>query len=183
MSKGRVLVVEDDLVTRNLLELAVTNLGYECVSCPDGHEAWHRFRANPFPIVVSDWDMPELDGLSLCKRIREEALDTYAYFIMVTAKTGLHDYEEAMDAGVDDFLTKPLDKSKLAIRMRVANRIIGFERSVRQLQAILPLCTHCNKVRSDENYWEKVETYLEENTENLVSHSICPDCFEKHFKD
>ena len=175
----RVLLAEDDVVARNLLTLALQHLGYDVVACGDGQEAWHHFKARSFPIIVSDWDMPELDGLSLCRRIRSASVTSYPYFIMVTAKSSLTDYTAAMETGVDDFLTKPLDKRALGIRLRVAERIIGFQASILRLQEIIPICSYCNKIRSDKDYWEKVENYLEDHTGNLVSHSICPDCYHR----
>jgi len=175
-----VLLVEDDLVTRQLLRLAIEGLGHQVTDEAGGHEGWHRFRQHDFDLVVSDWDMPELDGLELCRRIRRFPRERYAYFILVTAKSSLAEYQEAMEAGADDFLAKPVDQRELAIRMRVASRILSFRAELNRLTAILPICSYCKKVRDDKEYWQKVETYLESHLELGVSHSICPDCYRTH---
>lgn len=175
----RVLIAEDDVMTCRLLAMAIEKLGEEVTTARDGLEAWEHYKQQPFPVVISDWDMPSLDGLKLCKRIRNWPTQDYPYFIMVTAKSSLDEYNEAMDAGVDDFLAKPLNQKELAIRMRVARRITESREQLRALQAIIPMCSYCKKVRNDQDYWQQVETFLEEELDRGVSHSICPECYEK----
>jgi len=80
---------------------------------------------------------------------------------------------------VDDFLTKPLDMQELWMRLRVSERILKFTTQVRQLEAFLPICSYCKKVRDDQNYWQQIEGYINERTGSEFSHSICPDCYQR----
>ena len=96
----------------------------------DGAEAWRLFEAGDFPIVITDWMMPEVDGLELIRRIRAAQRPGYVYAILLTARSQKEDLVEGMEAGADDFLTKPFDRDELRVRLRAAERIIGLEQSL-----------------------------------------------------
>ena len=101
-------------------------------------------------MVVSDWSMPQMDGLELCRRIRKAAGPDYTYFILLTARDASGENQQAAaDAGVDDFLTKPLNFDELWNRLRVAERILRYATQVRQLEEMLPICSYCKKIRDD----------------------------------
>jgi sigma-B regulation protein RsbU (phosphoserine phosphatase) len=124
--------------------------------------------------------MPNLDGLEFCKAVRERIDEDYVYFILLTSRTANPDNErEAADAGVDDFLSKPLDVNELWMRLRVAERILQFATQVRTLEAFLPICSYCKKVREDSNYWTQIESYINSRTGTDFSHSVCPDCYAR----
>ncbi|MFZ5806592.1 MAG: response regulator [Verrucomicrobiota bacterium] len=177
----RILAVEDDYISLKLIEATLTNFGHEVVLAQDGVEAWEKFQNEWFPVVVSDWMMPDLDGLELCSRIRKSAsIDhKYTYFVLVTARTGKDHYLKAMEMGVDDFLTKPLNQEDLYIRLRVAQRILSFTKEIHQLKELIPICMYCKKVRNDQNYWEQIDAYLHAEVGTDFSHSICPECMAK----
>jgi phosphoserine phosphatase RsbU/P len=174
-----VLIAEDDNVSRRILHRNLTRLGHTVLEAGNGSEAWTILQHEPIRIVVSDWMMPELNGLELCRRLRERTDANYIYFILLTAREGDENHREAMAAGVDDFLTKPLDREELDTRLRVAERIIGFTTQVRQLKELLPICMYCKKIRDDQNYWKIIEDYIHQYTGTDFSHGICPDCYEK----
>src|SRR5689334_4396480 len=123
----KVLVAEDDRDSRELLAWMLQKLGYQVVATANGKEAWDAFRKGRFRLVISDVLMPEMDGLELCRRIRTHKQSKYTYIIMITALIGKKDYLEGMDAGADDFVTKPFDPDELKARLRVAERIISFQ--------------------------------------------------------
>ncbi len=132
-------------------------------------------------VIVSDWLMPEMDGLELCRRIRGRVNADYTYFILLTSRTADHaNQREAIEAGVDDFLTKPLDLQELWMRLRVAERILRYATQVQLLEAFLPICSYCKKVRDDHNYWQQIEAYINQRTGSEFSHSICPDCYTRN---
>ncbi len=134
----------------------------------------------PVRVVVSDWMMPNSDGLDLCRRIRNRVNSEYIYFILLTARDATEENQTAAaDAGVDDFLTKPLDVSELWTRLRVAERILKYTTQVRQLEEMLPICSYCKKIRDDQNYWQQLEGYISERTGSDFSHSVCPDCYKR----
>jgi len=174
-----ILVAEDDSVSRRILHRNLTRLGHTVSEASNGVEAWSILERDPIRIVVSDWMMPEMSGLELCRRIRERTDSNYTYFILLTAREGDENHREAMAAGVDDFLTKPLDREELEIRLQVAERIIGFATQVRQLKELLPICMYCKKIRDDQDYWKVIEEYIHQYTGTDFSHGICPDCYEK----
>lgn len=179
----RILIAEDERISRRLICTTLEQLGHEVVPFNNGEEAWAAFDANPYRIVVSDWLMPGLDGLELCRRIRQRNETEYTYFILLTANVhGKESYHEAMGSGIDDFLAKPLDRDQIWMRLRVAERILRYTTQISQLESMLPICSYCKKVRNDGNYWQQVETYLRQRTGAQCSHGVCPDCYEKIVK-
>lgn len=176
----KILAVEDDAVLRTVLARTLGRLGYEVVEAADGEKAWDSMQADPVRIVVSDWMMPRMDGLELCRRIRARQEADYTYIILLTVLDATEENKrKAADAGVDDFLTKPLNPTDLWLRLRVAERILHYATRVRQLEGLLPICSYCKKVRDDRNYWQQIEGYFRQHTGTKFSHSICPDCYQR----
>ncbi|MBW3557179.1 MAG: response regulator, partial [Actinobacteria bacterium] len=103
----RVLVADDDPVSRLMLQAAVEDLGHECLGASDGDEAWRLFRQAVPEVLVTDRVMPGVDGLELCRRVRSEPAITYTYVILVTSLDDRQEILHGMEAGADDYLTKP----------------------------------------------------------------------------
>ena len=123
----KILIVDDELVSRKKMDLLVRSLGYETVVASDGVEGWEIWKKERARMVITDWMMPGMDGLELCAKIREAEGSQYIYIIMVTSKEDVNDLVRGMDAGADDFITKPFIKEELAVRIRAGERISGFE--------------------------------------------------------
>ncbi len=180
---GKVLVAEDDPISAKVLGTLLGRLGYETIITRNGQEAWDAFNAAPVRMIVSDWMMPGLDGLAFCEKVRARHHTAYTYFILLTAnRTSTDNYALAAAAGVDDFLTKPLDREALQMRLRVAERILKFTAEIRQLKEMIPICVYCRKVRDEDDYWEQVETYIQKETGSRFSHGACPECCEKEME-
>jgi DNA-binding response OmpR family regulator len=130
----KVLIAEDDRDSRDLLTWLLSKMGYEVVAVEDGRQAWDAFVNGDFRLVISDLLMPNTDGLELCRRIRAAKQDAYTYIIVLTALIGKKDYLEGMDAGADDFMTKPFDADELKARLRVAERILSLQARVASLE-------------------------------------------------
>lgn len=176
----KILVAEDDPVSVKILQFTLQHYGHEVVTAADGDQAWAAFDRDPVRVIVSDWMMPGMDGLELCQKVRQRAKTDYTYFILLTAiNTGRDNLRKAMDAGIDDFLAKPLDREAIMMRLRVAERILEYTTQIRQLKELIPICMYCKRVRDDTNYWDQVETYISMHTGSSFSHGICPDCFDK----
>jgi CheY-like chemotaxis protein len=176
----KILAVEDDPVARAILHQALLRLGHEVVDAADGAEALRLLEKEPVRVIVSDWMMPEMDGLALCRAVRGRVQADYVYFILLTSRTAdVDNQREAIEAGVDDFLSKPLNAQDIWMRLRVAERILRYATEVRQLEAFLPICGYCKKVRDDQNYWQQIESYINERTGTDFSHSVCPDCYQR----
>lgn len=123
----RVLVAEDTPVSAMVLRRALERHGHEVTVATDGAEAWPLIETGLYPLVVSDWMMPEVDGLELCRRMRQSPVSRFCYMILLTARSAREDRIEALQAGADDFLVKPLDAGELAARLAVAERIINMQ--------------------------------------------------------
>lgn len=177
-----ILAVEDDPVAQLVLSSSLQSLGHRVVLAADGEAAWDAMIDRSLRVVVSDWQLPKLDGLELCRRIRQERED-YVSFILLTQQGATDaNLEEAFVAGVDDFLTKPVSVRDLRLRLRVAERILGFTTDLKTLESFLPICTYCKKVRNDDAYWTGIETYFREHAGTRFSHGCCPDCYDKVVK-
>ena len=178
----KILIADDSSLCRAILGTALKTLGHEVVPATDGEEAWERLRQEHFPLVISDWLMPGVDGLELCRLVRGRDTGKYQYFMLLTSQDDRASYLQAMEAGVDDFLAKPVDEEQLRARIGVAERILGLQSEVKALAGLLPICMYCKKIRNDQNYWTQVETYVSDHSGARFSHSICPDCRVKHIE-
>jgi CheY-like chemotaxis protein len=178
----KILIADDDFVSVKILQLALQNEGHEVVVTKSGLEAWNTFDANPVRVIISDWLMPGLDGLELVQRVRARPNTDYTYFILLTANSaGRESLRSAIAAGVDDFLSKPLDREMISMRLCVAERILEYARQIRLLKELLPICMYCKKIRDDGNYWQQIESYIHAHTGSHFSHGICPECMGREF--
>lgn len=191
----RILIAEDEKVSRLKLERILAKWGFEVEAYSDGQAAWERLcDTDPPRLCIIDWLMPAMEGPELCRRLRERFPEESFYLIILSARQGVENLIEGLSAGADDYVTKPFEGRELRSRIDVGVRVIGLERmlsqkvrqletaleDVKQLQGLLPICSYCNKIRNDEDYWEQVETYISRHSAVEFSHSICPDCYAKH---
>lgn len=132
----RIVIAEDDLVSRKLIERAVTHLGHSCMTAENGEEAWKLIQAHRPDAVISDWMMPQLDGLGLCRRLRaqEEESGGYTYFVLLTSLSEQTDRLRGMQSGADDYLTKPLDPNELQLRLICARRVTALHLKIERQQ-------------------------------------------------
>jgi signal transduction histidine kinase len=133
----KVLIADDDSVSRRLLQSYLQKWGYEVTAAQNGAEAWQLFEGGLFPMVITDWIMPELDGPGLIRLIRSANRPGYVYAVLLTAKSQKEDLVEGMEAGADDFLTKPFDQDELRVQLRAGERMIRLEHNLRTTQATL----------------------------------------------
>lgn len=172
----KILVVDDDPRVRDTLEFMLDAIGHEVSAAADGLEGWARFQTSGVDVVFTDWMMPGMDGLDLCTRIREAGRDRYTYVIILTALDGPDNYLAGMDAGADDFVTKPCSQRELQARLRVAERVLNLQGQVRTLEGLLPICSYCKQMRDDDGSWLPIEEYIAARTDADFTHGICPTC-------
>ena len=134
MTAMRVLIADDDASCRMVLEATVRKLGHECEKAVDGTDAWARFQANPPDVLITDWMMPGMDGLALCRKVREEPDEEYTYVILATA-LGEHEHVlEGLESGADYFLTKPISPFDLRAQFIVAKRVTDAQKMLAELK-------------------------------------------------
>lgn len=133
----KVLVTDDDPTSRLMMQATVEQLGHDCLVAEDGQEAWSLFRDRDPDVVVSDWLMPGVDGLELCRRIRDHDTGGYTYFVLVTAQGEREHVRTGMDAGADDYLTKPLDPFFLETRLIAAARVTTLHKRLERYRTEL----------------------------------------------
>ncbi len=197
MSVNRVLIADDSSTTRRLLEKKLEAWDFGVTSVRDGEEAWQLLQKDDSPrLLLLDWIMPVYEGTELCRMLREkEAGSTMpTYIILLTANREKGDIVRGLEAGANDYITKPFDDAELKARLDVGLRVLSLQKQlqakirdlqrsleeIKTLQGILPICPYCKKVRNDDNYWEQVEEYITHRSAAEFSHAICPSCFEKH---
>jgi DNA-binding response OmpR family regulator len=129
-SNMKVLVVDDEMISRRLLLSYVQKWGYEPTAAENGAAAWQLLEKEEFPILISDWMMPQIDGLELIRRIRARPTSAYVYTILITARAQKEDLVEAMESGADDFICKPFDRDELRVRLRAGERFVRLEQKL-----------------------------------------------------
>lgn len=194
----KVLIAEDEAVTRRLLEASLTRWGYEVVAAADGNEAWALLQApDPPQLVILDWCMPGMEGVQVCRQARQRPSLRSAYIILLTSRGTKMDIVRGLETGADDYIIKPFHPDELRARVQVGSRVLRLQQalaervrqledalaSVKTLQGLLPICSYCKKVRDDRNYWHRVENYIAGHSEIRFSHGVCPDCVEKLKRD
>jgi len=177
----KILIAEDDSVTRASLRLTLQKFGHEPRVVQSGQEAWETLLVEYFPVLITDFQMPDMDGLVLTQKIRARPQTEYTYIIMLSALSSRDNYLDAVVAGVDDFLAKPLDAAIMAARLHVAERIVGLQNHVKRLESIMSICSYCKKVR-DGDRWIDMEEHISKKYGTKPSHGICPDCYEHRVK-
>jgi DNA-binding response OmpR family regulator len=189
----RILVAEDDIVSRHLLGAALVKWGYEVVSCTNGVEA-HQMLGKPDAprMAILDWMMPGMDGIRVCQEARQRQQFKPVYIILLTTRGRGEDIVAGLEAGADDYMTKPFYPEELHARLRVGLRIVNLQSHLtdrvdelesaisrlKRLQGLLPICSYCKKIRDDRNYWLQIESYVSEHSGAQFSHNPCPKCLE-----
>ncbi len=140
----KILLAEDDDVSRHILSETLRRWGYEVSCASDGDEAWRLLQAEDAPrLALVDWVMPGLDGVDLCRRIRERQSEPYTYILLLTARGQKQDIIQGMGAGADDYITKPFDPQELQMRLSAGRRIINLQAELLEARESLRyLATH-----------------------------------------
>jgi len=127
----KILITEDDRTSRWALEAILKKAGYEVIAASNGKEAWQVMQGeDPAPLAIVDWMMPEMNGVEFCRKVRESAVLSSTYIILLTSKRQKDDFVTGLDSGADDFIRKPFDRDEFLARLRAAERRIKLESSL-----------------------------------------------------
>src|SRR5580704_14041844 len=145
-----IIIAEDEPITRKRMTAILSGMGHPIRAFANGREAWESFNETPARLIISDWLMPEMDGTELCRKVRQRENTQYTYFILVTGERNEEsDYDDATNAGTDDFLPKPISRDSIWRRLRVAKRILGYTQQIRLLEQLIPICSYCKQIREE----------------------------------
>lgn len=191
---SRILIADDEPVSRRALESALQKWGYHVSVAKDGNEAWQLLESPSAPqMAVLDWMMPGMDGTTVCRRVRALPHGQGMYLILLTVRSNHLDVVSGLEAGANDYVTKPFHRAELRARVEVGERVLQLQNQlservrelqialhqVKKLRGLLPICMYCKRIRNDKDYWQQVETYISDHSEAEFSHGICPECYEK----
>lgn len=188
----RVLIAEDDAVSLRLLERTLQKWGHETMAARDGAEAWRIIESeeDPPPMWILDWMMPGKEGIELCKRARMLRLPVTPYIILLTSLCKDTDIYQGLEAGANDYITKPFEHGELKARINVGVRMLELQRQLsqrieelqstldelRELRGLIKLCAHCGNLLRSEPDWQMQERYVARHPGASYSHGICEAC-------
>jgi diguanylate cyclase (GGDEF)-like protein len=132
MEKFPILVVDDDIVSRTVVEKHLVKAGFTVATASNGVEALDQFDRHFYPIVLTDWMMPEIDGPRLCRLIREKKTDGYVFIVLITSRDSKTDIVSGLESGADDYLTKPIHPAEMIARINTGIRILKLEKSLKK---------------------------------------------------
>ncbi len=160
----KILIADDENVTRRRLEKIVTGMGFEVISCEDGLDAWKIIQSEDAPsFLILDWLMPGMDGLEICRKVREQNREPYTFILLLTSKGEQDDFVNGMEAGADDYVTKPFNLSELKARLKAGERIVELNKELLS-------------VRND---FEKLATY--DKLTGLYNRNYMTEILDKEF--
>ncbi|OQX25858.1 MAG: two-component system response regulator [Desulfobacteraceae bacterium IS3] len=168
----KILIADDELVSRKKMDKLILSLGHKTLVADDGSKAWEIWKNENPRMVITDWLMPGMDGLELCRKIRQSEGSHYTYLIMVTSKSDVHDMITGMDAGADDFISKPFIKEELAVRIRAGERILSFQSRDIVIFSLAKLAE--SRDAETGNHLERVRFYSKILAETLVRSGKLP---------
>ncbi|MEK7823476.1 MAG: response regulator [Candidatus Eisenbacteria bacterium] len=193
----KVLIVEDDPFFLRVLQKRIASEGYQVMAAADGREGMKAIVTFEPDLVVSDWMMPELDGLELCQSVKTGLREAAPYFILLTAKGEISDKLLGLETGADDYLIKPCDQGELMARVRAGVRIVSLTQQLRRTVADLQVanaelglaraaggpaapgiavCAVCRRVRAGDGEWRELDQLAAARSETDPDAGLCPDC-------
>lgn len=193
-----ILIAEDDPTSRAVLSGVLGKLGHGVTEVCDGARAWELAREPGAPrLLLLDWMMPEMDGVELCRRLKDAQPDAPPYVILVTARSAKADLARGLDAGADDYVVKPFDAEELRARIDVGTRVLALQErlsakiaeleaslgEIRTLRGIIPICAGCKKIRDEHGAWTRLEAYIREHSHAEFSHGLCEECVARLYPE
>ena len=201
---GNILVVDDTKENLKILVKALGNVGYRVRPALSGVVALEAAKKEPPDLILLDIMMPGMDGYQVCKALKKDPLLKDIPVIFISAMDQLADKIKGFEVGGVDYVSKPFQTEEVLARVRTHLTLRRLQRDsemknarltalnqelqkalseIKTLQGILPICSHCKKIRNDNESWEQIEAYLSAHSDAQFSHGICPDCIRKYYPD
>ena len=192
----RILVVDDMPEIARSSSHLLSKAGYTTATAANGVEALQVIRTFHPDLVLSDREMPEMDGMELCRRIKSDPSLENIFFIVLSAVfTHSEELSDGLDMGADSYIARPIANRELLARVDAYVRILRLNRQLREknaeleaalakvklLSGMLPICSGCKQIRDDKGYWSQVESYVQKHSEATFTHGLCPECSKKYF--
>jgi len=168
----KILIVDDELVSREKMVKLIQSLGHEILVATNGFEGWETWEAERPKIVITDWNMPQMDGLEFCRKIRSEENEDYTYIIIVTSKTDIQDVIKGMEAGADDYIAKPFNKDELHVRIKAGERVINLQSKDVVIFALAKLAE--SRDEDTGNHLERVRYYSKHLADTIIDSPAPP---------
>jgi len=166
-----ILIVDDNPLNLQFLGNILSRHEYAVGIAQDGKQAL-KFISTKLPdLILLDIMMPNLDGYEVCKKLKKDDYTKHIPIIFLTAKTEIKEIVKGFEAGAVDYVTKPFNSTELLARVRT-------HIEMKMLRGLIPICSKCKSIRNEEGIWEKIEEYVAQHSDALLSHSLCPNCIE-----
>jgi PleD family two-component response regulator len=191
-----ILIVDDDEDVLEVTTYVLKKTGCRLLTAETGKDCMVSARANRPNLILLDMVLPDMSGMEICRELKADPVFSRTYILFFSGqRTDSIEQAKGLNEGGDGYIVKPISNSELLARVNAFVRIIKAEQErdrlvaelkqalskIKQLSGLLPICSHCNKIRDENGFWNKLETYIEAHSEADFSHGICPDCAEKHF--
>lgn len=167
--KSLILAVDDNPQNLQFLGKLLSDNGYDVAMSQNGRHALSFIKKGEPDLILLDVMMPDIDGFEVCRSLKADLSTRHIPVIFLTARTSPDDIIKGFDAGGVDYVTKPFNSAELLARIRTHIEI-------KMLRNLLPMCSKCKKIRDDEGFWKQVDAYIEEHSNVIFTHGICPDC-------
>ncbi len=174
--KPLVLAVDDKPQNLQFLGKLLSDNGYEVGMAQNGQQAINFVKTNEPDLILLDIMMPDIDGYDVCRQLKDDFSARHIPIIFLTAKTDPEDIVKGFDVGGVDYVTKPFNSPELLARIRT-------QIELKILRGLIPMCSKCKKIRDDDGFWQRVDSYIERNSLITFTHGICPDCLTDLYGD
>ncbi|HPR17471.1 MAG TPA: response regulator [Candidatus Cloacimonadota bacterium] len=192
---ARILIVDDEPINVMIADKILQKQGYLIVTAANGSEALEKVDGDTIDLILLDIMMPDMNGFEVCSRLQANDKTRNIPVIFLTAVTDKESIVKGFEAGGEDYLTKPFNIPELLARVKthIALKLARDEQQrlieklqkalseIKTLSGLLPICSHCKKIRNDSGYWESVENYVAQHSDAQFSHGICPDCMRQYY--
>ncbi len=194
----KILVVDDDPDVLFATARVVKKGGYQTITAGSGKETLEKIASEMPDLILMDVVMPDIEGPELCRRIKEDP-NLKGIYVVLTSGSRVESEQQAdgLDSGADGYIARPLTNREFLSRVNAMVRILRAERErdaliielkkaiseIKQLSGMLPICSHCKKIRDDKGYWSQIENYISAHSDTQFSHGICPECAKKYYPD